>query len=159
MANTSNLGLKKLQGSDYVTVDTFNENYDVLDKLGVDYVVATGTDSNGWWYRKWNSGYAECSIADKNFGDVAINLTWGAMFASNQLTFGAYPFAFKNRPFVTVSFNGSSDAGSEGKDQQSYPACAASTSTTTSPYFRLIDPYSNSHSNVRCGIYVFGFYK
>lgn len=159
MADTTNLGLKKIQGADYVTPDVFNTNYDTIDKLGVDYVVATGTDSNGWWYRKWNSGYCECSIADKNFGDVSINNPWGALYASPQLWFGAYPFAFKSRPFVTISFNGSSDSGTEGKDQQSYTACSASTSTTESPYFRLVDPYTNKHSNVRCGIYVFGFYK
>lgn len=56
--STTNLKLSKLDSSDYVGVDTFNENYDLLDKLGVDYITAQGTAS-GWYYRKWKSGWAE----------------------------------------------------------------------------------------------------
>lgn len=57
--STTNLKLSKLDSSDYVGVDTFNENYDLLDALGVDYITAKGTAS-GWYYRKWKSGWAEC---------------------------------------------------------------------------------------------------
>lgn len=31
----------------------------ILSKLGVDFIVEEGTSGN-WYYRKWNSGFAEC---------------------------------------------------------------------------------------------------
>lgn len=57
--STANLKLSKINSSDYVSVDTFNENYDILDNLGVDYIIEKGT-SDEWYYRKWNSGLVEC---------------------------------------------------------------------------------------------------
>ena len=156
MATTTNLSITKLNSADYVSVDPINEALDTLDKLGVDYVTASGT-SGEWWYRKWKSGRAECGIDNKSFGTVAITTEWGALFCSeNNLTFGAYPFSFSSKPFVTITFNGSK---SGDQSQQSYTACAASTSTTTSPTFRLIDPYSGTHDDCQCGIYVCGVYK
>lgn len=157
MATTTNLGIEKLNSSDYVSVDGINGALDVLDKLGVDYVVKSGTSGN-WWYRCWKSGRAECGIDSYNFGTVNINTAWGALFASSNLSFGAYPsgFAFKSNPFVSICFSGS-DAGETG--QQSYVAAAASTSPARSPYFRLVDPYSNPHTNVKCGIFAQGSWK
>ena len=155
MATTTNLGITKLNSADYVSVDPINEALDTLDKLGVDYVTASGT-SGEWWYRKWKSGRAECGIDSHNFGTVNVDQAWGAMFVSANQTFGAYPFSFAAKPHVNIQFQGS-DAGETG--QQSYVAAASSTSTSTSPYFRLVDPYSNQHNNVLCSIKVEGRYK
>lgn len=90
--STTNLKLSKLDSSDYVGVDTFNENYDLLDKLGVDYITARGTAS-GWYYRKWKSGWAEAWY--KKTGT-----TTSAEYYNAKVTM---PFAFSSNPHVQAS--------------------------------------------------------
>ena len=64
MSSTTNLKLSKINSSDYVSVDVFNENYDLIDAMGVDYIIATGT-SDEWYYRKWKSGWVELWTSKK----------------------------------------------------------------------------------------------
>lgn len=153
---TENLGLNTINSSDIVSVTPFNENFAKLDALGIDYVVEQGT-SGAWWYRKWKSGRAECIIEDKNFGQKAHTLKWGSMWCTdNTDTFGAYPFTFAKKPLVIFTFNGDQYNASA---HQSYVVAANSTSTATSPYFRVIDPNSGTFTELHCGIYVNGWYK
>ena len=96
---TSNLNLVKLDASDYVSVNSFNENYDTLDKLGIDYITAEG-DSGDWHYRKWKSGWAELwgrhqGITSKG----AASYNWS----------GKFPFSLASSPYLTAS------AGVEGR--------------------------------------------
>lgn len=149
---TNNLGLESVDPSDYVSPTPFNTNFEKLDALGLDYVTASGK-SGEWWYRKWKSGRMECGIDDKNFGNVSINQTWGGMYVSNQLNFGAYPFAFASRPFATISFQSSATAKHYG-----YVSYVSSTSTTTSPKFVLVEVYSGTESSAHFGIYACGRY-
>lgn len=58
-SKTTNLSLEKFDGGDYVDNDKINANYDILDKMGVDYVTEQST-SGSWTYRKFKSGIAEC---------------------------------------------------------------------------------------------------
>ena len=58
---TSNMTLEHIDPSDYVSPDVINSNFDKVDKLGVDYVVASGK-SGEWWYRKWKSGRLEQGV-------------------------------------------------------------------------------------------------
>lgn len=156
MAVTDNLKLELISPSDFVSPEPINNMIKALDKLGLDWIVEEGT-SGEWWYRKWNSGKAECGIYDHNFGKVDHKTQWGAMFGTDsQQTFGAYPFAFSKKPFVNISFNGD---GSGTSSHQSYIAAAHSQSTTTAPPFRTIDPYSGTYNELHCGIFVFGSYK
>lgn len=148
-----NMGLETIDTSDYVSPEPINNNFKKLDVLGLDYVTESGT-SGEWWYRKWKSGRAECGIDDKNFGNVAHTNAWGAMWTSGQLNFGAYPFAFASRPFATIVFNSNT-----GTEHNSYISLVSTTSTTTSPKFVLVDPYSNTAQNAHFGIYVCGRYK
>ena len=64
----------------------------------VDYVVSAGI-SNGWTYKKWNSGIAECC---GTFGlTTPIQLAIGSdlLYQSNtSLPSIAYPFAFTEKP-------------------------------------------------------------
>ena len=91
MATTTNLGLAKINGSDYVKPDTFNDNYDLIDKLGVDYITASGT-SGSWSYRKWKSGLLEC------WGRFGGTMSNGKCNFSQQ-----YPFAYANKPVVSAN--------------------------------------------------------
>lgn len=151
MAN--NMGLVNIDPSDYVSPTDINNNFNKLDVLGLDYVVASGK-SGEWWYRKWKSGRAECGIDDKNFGNVAHTIQWSNVFISAELNFGAYPFSFASRPFVTITFNSNT-----GTEHRSYISYVSTTSTTTSPKFNLVDPHSNTANNAHFGIYVVGRYK
>lgn len=156
MANTENLKIDLINSSDYISPEPINNAFKLLDKLGVDYIVEQGKHGE-WWYRKWKSGRAECGIDDKNFGRVDHKIQWGAMYGTDSTqTFGAYPFAFSQKPFVSIMFNGD---GLQTTAHQSYIAAGHSQSTTVSPGFRTIDPYSGTYTELHCGIFVSGFYK
>lgn len=150
---TANLGLESVDPSDYVSPTPFNTNFEKLDALGLDYVTASGK-SGEWWYRKWKSGRMECGIDDKNFGNVAHTSPWGYVYVSADLNFGAYPFAFASRPFASITFQSTT-----GTVHNSYLSYVSSTSTTTSPKFKLIDPNSGTANSAHFGIYVCGRYK
>ncbi len=150
---TDNLSLSIILGSDVVNPEVINDNFKILDKLGVDYIVSQGT-SGEWWYRKWNSGRAECGVDNKNFGNVDHSSKWGSMYRSNQMTFGSYPFSFSSRPFVSISFNSNSSG-----NHTSYVAYSSSNSTTVTPSFYLVDPNSGTANSSYFGIYVCGKWK
>lgn len=82
MASTTNLGLTKIQGADYVSPDVFNDNYDKLDALGVDYVTERGI-SGDWVYEKRKSGQV------KLYGKVTAEGSGGYVQAK-----APFPFAF-----------------------------------------------------------------
>lgn len=151
---TNYMGLSSIDSSDYVSPKDINDNFQILDKLGLDYVVESGK-SGEWWYRKWKSGRAECGIDDKNFGNVAHTTQWTSnTFISAELNFGAYPFSFASRPFTTVTFNSNT-----GGTHRSYISYVSTTSTTTSPKFNLVDPNSGTANEAHFGIFVVGRYK
>lgn len=150
---TKNLALETIDPSDYVSPDTINNNFNRVDALGVDYVVEAGY-SGEWWYRKWKSGRAECGIDDKMFDNWDRTGAWGALYRSSARSFGAYPFAFKVRPYVGISQN-SIDGGYLG----GYIFYLPSDSTTTSPAFMSVDSVSSTMGHPHFGIYVVGRYK
>lgn len=154
MAVTTHLQLQKINSSDYVSPEPINANMDKLDKLGVDYIIEQGK-SGDWWYRKWKSGRAECGVDNKSFGPANVK-SWGNIFSTYEgFKFGAYPFAFKTAPFVTVT---RSPSGAQGAyfgivtGEVSYP-------TTQAPPVDLWRSDEANFSNVVLSIYVTGFYK
>lgn len=150
------MSLDTINGSDYVSPEIINKNFNKLDALGVDYVVSQGK-SGQWWYRKWKSGRAECGVDYKDFGNqtLAPSAWSGNMYATANMSFGAYPFAFSSRPYTSIQYLNDSVMGSY---RVSFVASGASTSTTTSPSFYLIDASSGS-CHPFFGIYVCGTYK
>lgn len=69
----------------------------------VDFVVEQGT-SDGWTYRKWNSGVGECwkTITHK----TKINTAWGSFYTSDtKLPRQSYPFTFTSKPVEQVTLN------------------------------------------------------
>lgn len=151
---TTNLGLDIINASDYVSPTPINNNMEKLDKLGIDYVVEQGT-SGEWWYRKWNSGRAECGIDAKQFGEQTLTQFQTSVgYISSDLSFGAYPFAFSSRPFCIISFEGDLNYATRG----SFISQRHSTSTTLSPNFFIVD-WGPQNMKPLCGIYVCGRYK
>lgn len=93
MALTTNLKMNTIEPSDYVDPTTLNDNFNTLDKLGVDYVTEQGT-SGVWTYRKWKSGLAEC------WGRTEFEGTYGTGQLQSGFTF---PFAFASEPNIALS--------------------------------------------------------
>ena len=73
------------------------------------YVVEQGT-SNGWNYRKWNNGYAEC-WATMEISGKACNTAVGSWYRTAELKFSAYPFSFAETPNVNLFFETGSGTG------------------------------------------------
>ncbi len=67
-----------------------------------DYIVEKGT-SNGWQYRKWNSGVAEC-WRDLSVSGKACSTAVGSWFRTASLSVGAYPFTFTAAPNLQMQF-------------------------------------------------------
>ena len=151
---TTNLGMTELNASDFVSVDPFNKNFALLDKLGIDYVTESGTNGE-WSYRKWKSGVGECWIADKAFANMLITTKWASLYRTASLaSFGAYPFQFATRPFAVITFN-----SEDGDNLTSYVAQQSTASVTQSPKFYLIDPNSITAGHPHFGISVKGKVK
>ena len=71
------------------------------------YVIEQG-EANGWTYRKWSNGEAECwKVVEHN---TALTNPWGSMYYGTNVERQSYPFQFSNKPFeqVTVLCGGSS---------------------------------------------------
>lgn len=98
---TTNLGMTKFDGGDYIDYNKINEAFDILDKLGVDYVTSSGT-TNQWTWRKYKSGVAEC------WGklDQGVVEPVGSPYWKN---FGiTFPFTFSEIPTVNANVGATS---------------------------------------------------
>ena len=76
----------------------------------VDYVVEQGTSPNGWTYRKWNSGIAECW----GVFVIAVAVTTASAgyggYRSTSTSVPAFPFTFTGTPTLTAQI-GSGSSG------------------------------------------------
>mgnify|MGYP004530756195 CR=1 FL=1 len=86
----------------------FNEIQGLKDvanrlKREADYVVEIGSNEDGWHWRKWNSGYAECWISWK--GTVSNYTSTAGMGACTYafIKFWDLPFAFIERYSKTAT--------------------------------------------------------
>lgn len=153
MANTTHLQLQKINSSDFVSPEPINNNMDKLDALGIDYIVQQGKTGE-WWYRKWKSGRAECGIDNKNFGSATLQ-AWGNVYSTYiGFSFGAYPFAFKQAPFVMISRSPMTTNTYFGVIMGD-----VTSPTTVSPRVDLWRADKIDLSNVILSIFVTGFYK
>lgn len=154
---TNNLSLHIIDESEYIEPDPINENFKKVDAAFADYVVEQGIKGE-WWYRKWNSGRAECGVDSKNFGTQECTKAWGTSgwyISTTEINFGAYPFAFLSKPFATVVLNDTDYAGYLGFIA---PSGKGST-TTTAPIYVMANPKSDTFTNCKFSIYVVGKWK
>lgn len=115
MANTQNLGLTLIQGSDVVDYNVLNSNFTAIDKLGVDYVTEKGTKDR-WWYRIWKSGRCEFGIDNwmMSNSNITFNTSWTTgWYRSQDFTFGALPITPVSKPYMNVvlSYANSTNVG------------------------------------------------
>lgn len=124
MASTTNLGLTKIQGADYVSPDVFNDNYDKIDAVGKVYAVEAA-DGTEWYYRKWSDGRCEAWLT-KAYSDVSLNDQWGSLYETSVSPM-TFPVAFSERPHMTVTF-----ATTSGNTAFAVPNTGLSTTQTGS---------------------------
>lgn len=99
---TPNLSLNELNGSDYVNVDVFNENFGKIDALGLDYVIEHGS-SGVWKYQIWKSGKAECWANYTTPEEDYTSNFHGAYYPGHATTLPNFPFTFVTPPAVNIS--------------------------------------------------------
>ncbi len=77
-----------------------NKKY--IDKRTNDFIIAHGS-TNGWTWRKWESGIAECWIR-QTYNDIYIHTWWEYGYTSDK-SYGIipYPFPFKETPSEIVN--------------------------------------------------------
>lgn len=80
----------------------FNVPISIKGQEMKDFIVEEGT-SNGWTYRLWDSGAAECWRRLQITSNV--NAAWGSLYTSGSLssTNLSYPFTFAETPILSVS--------------------------------------------------------
>lgn len=71
-----------------------------IDGVEVDYIVEQG-ESDGWFYRKWNGGFAECWKVYYGTGIVSAKNNYSGFYYSETISV-PFPFTFANLPTVTV---------------------------------------------------------
>ena len=83
----------------------FHVPVSIQDNPLIDFVMEQGVE-NGWLYRKWKSGLAECWYRKEH--TVAITDDWGGLYAGTSSTGRTrYPFEFKEKPHETVTIKSS----------------------------------------------------
>lgn len=86
----------------------FNFNVPVsINGVEIDYIVEQGY-INGWTYRKWNGGLAECWYSLRH--NTAMSNQWNNLFVGSATPRINYPFVFTSRPIENVTLLSSSYA-------------------------------------------------
>ena len=73
------------------------------------YVVEEGT-SNGWTYRKWSNGVAECWY-DKTISGQACSTAVGSWYRTDEISTTSYPVTFSSTPNLQMTFETFSGTG------------------------------------------------
>lgn len=102
MANTPNLNLKKFTGADYVRYEDFNDNFDILDELGKDYITEVQNSGN-WHIEKWKSGFCELTYTEDLSNIPITQVHGGGYFWTKPINF---PVTFDGAPACFTSVGG-----------------------------------------------------
>lgn len=118
------------------------------DESDADFVVESG-ETDGWVYRKWNSGLAECRKTVTI--STAISTAWGTMYVgTTKMSRQSYPFAFTGKPRELASVTSAANAvwlftesggnGVNGAYQTAiYNVCRPSAVSAAGTYYITID--------------------
>ena len=77
------------------------------------FIVESGT-RNGWTYRKWSNGIAECWYNKTISGfacNTALTTTPGSWYRTGEITANAYPLTFSSTPNLQTTFETFSGTG------------------------------------------------
>lgn len=112
-----------------------------------DIVVEHGV-TDGWTYRKWDSGLAECWKTLEYSTTVAT--AWGNMYVGNAVPRQTYPFTFTDKPVEVVTLTSGSKMGFIYPEQSGYGVNGAVSSArynvaSLSSYTTAVTYYFNYH--------------
>lgn len=105
--------------------NTFDIGWSVKFSGGGDCVVEQG-EANGWVYRKWQSGIAECWKTVAHSTTVATQ--WGSLYVGNAAPRQNYPFTFIEKPVEICTLTSGSKMGFIYAEQNGYGVNGASAS-------------------------------
>lgn len=127
----------------------------ILSALGIsDYITAQG-ETNGFTWRKWASGVAECWKLHTDTG-VTIQTAWGSVFESSAYGAIAYPSGlFTATPCCTITPNGSPD----GKTTLGLEIGNVGTATKTPQWNYTRGTANASGQTINVAIYAIGKWK
>ena len=114
-----------------------------LESLKVDYIVEVG-ETDGWLWRKWSSGFAECWKTITH--NTALATSWGALYTGSATTRVSYPFEFTAKPTEVATLCASTYQGilypeKDGKGENtksqtgSYNICRPSSLATATDFY------------------------
>jgi len=117
--------------------DLTNILNEVLPSQSVDYIVEQGTDINGWYYRKWNSGIAEAWKEEVK--NAVVNSTWGNLYTSPTLSSSFPAGLFTSVPCVSIYVTGSysaflTNSSTTSKDTITYTICRPTSVSSSQDY-------------------------
>lgn len=127
----------------------------ILSALGIsEYITAQG-ETNGFTWRKWASGVAECWKLHTDTG-VTIQTAWGSVFESSPYGAIAYPSGlFTATPCCTITPNGSPD----GKTTLGLEIGTAGTAAKTPQWNYTRGTANTSGQTINVAIYAIGRWK
>ena len=127
----------------------------ILSALRIsDYITAQG-ETNGFTWRKWASGVAECWKLHTDTG-VTIQTAWGSVFESSQYGSIAYPSGlFTATPCCTITPNGSPD----GKTTLGLEIGNVGTAAKTPQWNYTRGTANTSGQTINVAIYAIGKWK
>lgn len=127
----------------------------ILSALGIsDHITAQG-ETNGFTWRKWASGVAECWKLHTDTG-VTIQAAWGSVFESSPYGEIAYPSGlFTAAPCCTITTNGSSD----GRTTLGLEIGGAGTAAKTPQWNYTRATANASGQTINVAIYAIGKWK
>ena len=127
----------------------------ILSALGIsDYITAQG-ETNGFTWRKWASGVAECWKLHTDTG-VTIQTAWGSVFESGTYGAIAYPSGlFTAAPCCTITPNGSSD----GRTTLGLEIGTVGTAAKTPQWYYTRATANASEQTINVAIYAIGKWK
>ena len=127
----------------------------IRSALGIsDYITAQG-ETNGFTWRKWASGVAECWKMHTDTG-VTIQTAWGSVFESRAYGAIAYPSGlFTAAPCCTITPNGSPD----GKTTLGLEIGNAGTAANTPQWNYTRGTANTSGQTINVAIYAIGKWK
>ena len=131
----------------------FNFNVPVkIKNIELDYIVDQGSN-NGWSYRKWNSGKADCWKIVTLTTDA---VTWGVLFrGSNYTSRQTYPFTFAEKPVEQATLQ----AGSLGALLLPADGGNGVNGAGASAQYTICRPAATSSQEYYISLYVIGKWK
>ena len=102
-----------LHGANGVNLYPGSGEITINDQPLKSFIVESGT-RNGWTYRKWSNGIAECWYNKTISGfacNTALTTTPGSWYRTGEITANAYPLTFSSTPNLQTTFETFSGTG------------------------------------------------